>query len=844
MTKRPVVFLAALLACARPLGAAATLGPPTAPAEPPPPPAVRVYKAEAPPTIDARLGDACWKNAISVHPFVTHPDGLLPAQGTRLTLSYDEGHLYAALRCACPDPELLRVGDGDPTLNDRVALTVQWPGSDDQSVVVDATGRVKATRGLGKVEAAAQRISKAYVVELAVPRRPGSRGCRLVARRYNEVIGEISGWGNGDRKAEATLARKAGPVVKLDSVPRYPSSGSPLKLVVSNPTEWYAPVRCRVTRAELGTSMPHVVRLNAGQSVAVAVQYNEADVAVRGLEIVVDEPSGRMVYVRPPRVRAPVGKAPGLREVDVIPYPRSVVVDPERAPFVVTARCRIYTGGARNEAERRAAQLIQAKLKALTGLELAIRRAGLFYPSSPSIIIATRRTTSLATRTEEKTGLKAPQQCAYQSYAITVSPSRITLVANEDLGTLYGAHTLAQLLGGGLLDAGKLAVPWARVSDWPAYHLRGCLWRGPRPDPAALYPALMQFRVNLLTHTPGARADLAAANGVFLARLTVPPVGPRGEEPQPAFLRTTPSETMPRKLRRSLRLPITVLGTGARPSDQPVFGEVEAGPRVVEEQRTVMVRDEAQPVSVAWVRASLWRLLHTGRQGAGRSGVVGLCVELPDDPLLPPSWARVAAAAEYGWTPEKPWPGQYLDAFYRRFYGTGEVGTARTLLERAVASLPRRCSLAELLDPARPAPGEPRADLAALVREAQAKAARATRNQALAGLLAAAGGRVLAAAANVRTALRLRRLYARAVQHDAAGRRDAVVHSLAAMAKALADGRKTVDDLLGTQPDASADAERYARAAEAVRGLCDACAGGAKLPGEAAFWALLRGETR
>ena len=221
--------------------------------------------------------------------------------------------------------------------------------------------------------------------------------------------------------------------------------------------------------------------------------------------------------------------------------------------------------------------------------------------------------------------------------------------------------------------------------------------------------------------------------------------------------------------------------------------------------------------------------------------MVGLCGELRDDGLLPPSWARVAAAAEYGWSPKRPAPGQYLAAFYEHFYGSVQAGQARRLLERAVASLPRDPSLAALLDPARPAPRAPRPDIAALVQAAKTKAETAKRNQQLARLLANSGNRVLAAAANVATALRLRKLHAEAIELDRKGQYADAAVRLTDMGVALGTGADQALKLLGRGAAESADVRLYRSAAAAVARLIRQYAETRKLPERERFWRVLRG---
>jgi hypothetical protein len=387
-----------------------------------------------------------------------------------------------------------------------------------------------------------------------------------------------------------------------------------------------------------------------------------------------------------------------------------------------------------------------------------------------------------------------------------------------------------------------MRVPCMQVDDRPAFGLRGCLWRGPRFDHPALYPALARLKINLLTDTPEADRAIAEASGILLA--AVPAPGPGGT----LVLRVIPPDHLPPTLRRTLRLPLPLIGTGAEVSDAGILSalpEPRVKPRPVERFEGPLKKDDPLPVSVAWARADAWPLLNASRWAAGRPQVAGLCGELRGDSgLLPPSFAHIAAAAQYGWSPERPTPADHFERFYRTFYGASEVGEARRLLERAVASLPRQTSLADLLDPARPLPAEPRADLPDLVRQASDLAGKATRNRELAALLAQSGNRVLAAATNVTTALRLRRACTQAEALAAPGGRRSggaaeAAKLLAAVAAELPAIRVRLVELLGKEAEHSPDALLCALAATELAHLAERPHA---LPDAQAFLNALRGK--
>jgi len=888
------------------LALAAALSAPLLAAEP-----ALVLVCQAPAAkIDGRLNDPCWARASTVHPFVLSPQRYPAIEPSWLLLSHDERQLYVALICECHDAEKLRFADGDPTLNDRIELTVRWRRAPDASVIVDAAGRVRHAPGLRGVEAAARRTQRGYAIEIAIPRPPAVSDVAFAARRYNEITGEVSTCGLEESMAYAKLTRHPAPAVKIERLSRRAATRGTVRIVAVNPRDGYVPLRCRAVPRTTTGSLPHLLRLQANQSVVADLAFSGADARATGLQLVFDDPQGGEVFMRSVDFRMPPGGPARRQVISVIPYPQVVMIKvkrveqeepkeadkgaaeqkkegeeakepvlvPEEEPFALDSRCRIIVGRRRNKTERHAARLLQREIKELFGLDLPIHKSS-YSLASPAIILGTRRTTLLARRLEAKFGLAINQAYPDQAYVLGIRSDLIGIAAYHETGTLYGAQTLIQLLPSAQHQDGKILLPAMSIRDWPTMPLRGWLRRGARIDPPAMYPALMRYKVNLLTEVPGRDPWSARMNQIHLATLALPTAQPVAARRQQAYLTLPTPEAMLRPLRRSLSLPVALEeGTVKPPKPATEESETEltqqliaqtrrptrstlrqlprgpAGqtrwirrtraPKWAEEfdQRTLQETAETQAVAAAWIRGDPWALHDAAQAARLRTDMVGLCGGPRGSDLLPPSWAAVVAASEYGWSPHRPSPEDFLGAFYPSFYGSAEVREARDLLERAAASLPRNTSLAPLLDPERPAPSPPRPDLAKLVKQARAKAATATRNKELAALLAQSGSRVLAAATNVLTGLRVRELYAEAQRLERAGLRAGVAKRLAAMANCLRDGRSRRAALLGDEAALSPDTRLYAHAAATARKLAEQCERGGELPGPARFWQMLRGE--
>ena len=57
-------------------------------------------RTKAPPKIDGKLDDACWRNAGEARDFVLYGSGLPPSQQTKTLVTFDDGHLYLAYVCS------------------------------------------------------------------------------------------------------------------------------------------------------------------------------------------------------------------------------------------------------------------------------------------------------------------------------------------------------------------------------------------------------------------------------------------------------------------------------------------------------------------------------------------------------------------------------------------------------------------------------------------------------------------------------------------------------------------------------------------------------------------------
>ncbi|MBM3293895.1 MAG: beta-hexosaminidase [Candidatus Aminicenantes bacterium] len=146
-----------------------------------------------------------------------------------------------------------------------------------------------------------------------------------------------------------------------------------------------------------------------------------------------------------------------LEKLDLMPVPSSVVLTEGR--FRVDERFAVAAIGKGGERARRAAARFMARLAGRTGL--FFKQDFLNPEDSPGAGCLFRydRPGELVLGEDE-------------SYAVTVSPDRVLLVARTDIGVLRGFETILQLLCG---DRQGYYFPCVQVSDAPRFAWRGLL---------------------------------------------------------------------------------------------------------------------------------------------------------------------------------------------------------------------------------------------------------------------------------------------------------------------------------------------------------------------------------
>ncbi|MBI2300729.1 MAG: DUF4091 domain-containing protein [Armatimonadetes bacterium] len=204
-------------------------------------PVLRCPPVAQPPTIDGRLDDPCWTQAVVSGPFVT-PSGAAATYVTTVRLAHDAAKFYLAVECADPDPGKLVSAhtqrDSDVYLDDCVEVFVDGdldfrtyhhflvnPGNVQRDESGDLEGSPQYDVGWNQVwPSATRRTDKGWVVELALPLAPlgipltpepviGLNVCRSSATGGLSCLAPThGGFHDPHRHAMVVLAQGAAPV--------------------------------------------------------------------------------------------------------------------------------------------------------------------------------------------------------------------------------------------------------------------------------------------------------------------------------------------------------------------------------------------------------------------------------------------------------------------------------------------------------------------------------------------------------------------------------------------------------------------------------------------------------
>lgn len=175
-----------------------------------------VAACAAPPKIDGRLSDACWKTATKASGFFRYGGGhpAPPAEQTQAFVCADKTHLYLAFRCLDDHPELIKAGEtirnGNIGQDDFIGLDIDSQNNRrgfSTFIVTPRGTQFETVEGgtadnitwAGDWTAAVQRTSHGWTCEMAIPfallRYPrGAQAFGMVLYRKMARQTSLQGW--------------------------------------------------------------------------------------------------------------------------------------------------------------------------------------------------------------------------------------------------------------------------------------------------------------------------------------------------------------------------------------------------------------------------------------------------------------------------------------------------------------------------------------------------------------------------------------------------------------------------------------------------------------------------
>jgi hypothetical protein len=171
----------------------------------------------------------------------------------------------------------------------------------------------------------------------------------------------------------------------------------------------------------------------------------------------------------------PWGGAIGAEPL-VLPHPQQMQVGDEQIALVTAGKPQAsIVNESRGASAVFAARWLGDRVKALAGAELPVVGA---LPATGAVLYLHLPGSPEARRLATDNHLDLNQGTdPAQSYAVVTEPqaagSRVHVIANTDIGLLYGAYTLAQLIQG---HVGQCAVPVVSILDYPDAPVRGLVW--------------------------------------------------------------------------------------------------------------------------------------------------------------------------------------------------------------------------------------------------------------------------------------------------------------------------------------------------------------------------------
>ncbi len=391
------------------------------------PPDLIAPKTTTPPTLDGKLDDAVWQSAAIAQPFyLLNGGGALVKEQTTVYAAYDDKQLYLAFVCAESKPDAIK----RTRTRDGEPVFLD----DAVEVFVDPPHNHQTYYHL-VVNANGARYTA----------RTSARGLNTDWRGTNPFgAGELRWMAKVSLSSDRWVAELALPLAELAERPR---AG----------TVWGINFT-RERRAE-GEEFSTWAYLE-GKTFHAPQQF--------GHLIFADDAAHVVKEIKSSETQNSKLKTQNLT---IIPQPQRVEWTAES--FVVSSETMIVAPKNPKPLESFAVQLLLDDIKARTGKTLRMT-------TTPP-----KKGTSIVFESLSLGGQFPPE-----GYRLNVSTNRVTLMGEDERGTLYGVQTLRQLLQ---TVNGKLVIPGVRISDYPDQKIRAWHLIAPRQGDGEKFKRLVDM---------------------------------------------------------------------------------------------------------------------------------------------------------------------------------------------------------------------------------------------------------------------------------------------------------------------------------------------------------------
>ena len=463
-----------------------------------------VIPTATPPEIDGQLGDAAWRTATRLAPFLRYGTDKPAADQTEAWVTHDASALYIAARLHTKDPSKLKAVetardaavwrddcievfiDSQHTHTECYQFVANSIGSQlDLALPGGQAGRGLAWNGKWTVKAAVSADS--WTVEMRIPfadlgqvPKPGDSWGFNVCREAPST-GELSYWTNTGGRF--TRVRGMADLV-FAGRPHAAPAVTNVRLEEKSPGAY---ILRADTKADKATDAAYVVWAQTPDDARpksqghAAVAAGEGDLAVPVEFEAKEEGEAKLWFVLKDRntdaivaygaysFNVSFPSQADLSKLVLVPTPKELKL--AEGAFAVNADTTISTGS--DPRERTTAALVQQELQECYGARTAVRSDSP-VPDNNVILVGRPETCPRLKQALEKLGLVDRLAALKpEGYVLVVAPKQVLIAGRDNRGTYYAARTFLQLIANASPEGQPARARCCTIVDWPDFPFRG-----------------------------------------------------------------------------------------------------------------------------------------------------------------------------------------------------------------------------------------------------------------------------------------------------------------------------------------------------------------------------------